>query len=49
MNAVLKHSGIPRRRCFQIENTSSKLEENTGLSQITELSIVNWTIMMGIF
>ena len=46
MYAVLKHSGFPRRRCFQIENTGSQLEENTGISQITELSIVNWAIMM---
>ena len=45
MNAVLKHSGLPRSR-FQIENTGSKLEENIGIRQIMELSIVNWTIMM---
>ena len=46
MNAVLKHSGFPKSRCFQIENTGLKLEENTGISQITELSIVNWAIIM---
>ena len=49
MNAVLKHSGLPRSRCFQIENTGSKLEENTGISQIMELSVVNWAIMMCTF
>ena len=49
MNALLKHSGFPRSRCFQIENTGSKLEENTGISQITEISIVNWAIMMCTF
>ena len=27
MNAVLKHSELPRSRCFQIENTVSKLEK----------------------
>ena len=46
MNAVLKHSGFSRSRCFQIENTGSKLEENTGISQVKELSIVNWDIMV---
>ena len=49
MNAVPKHSGFPRIRCFQIENNGSKLEENTGISQITELSIVNWDIIMCTF
>ena len=49
INAVLKHSGLPRSRCLQIENTDSKLEEKTGISQITELSIVNWAIMMCTF
>ena len=34
--AVLKHSGFPRSRCFQIENSGSKLEENIGMNQITE-------------
>ena len=37
--AVLKHSGLPRSRCFQMEITGSKLEENVGISQVTELSI----------
>ena len=46
MIAILKHSGFPRIRCFQTENTGSKLKENTGINQITELSIVNWAIMM---
>ena len=46
MNAVLKHSGFPRRRCFQIENTGSKLDDNTGISQKTELPIVNWAIIV---
>ena len=49
MNAVLKHNGFPGSRCFQIENTGSKLKENTGISQITELSIVNWTIVICTF
>ena len=49
LNAVLKHSGFPRSRCFQIQNTGSKLRENTGISQITELSIVNWAIIMCAF
>ena len=49
MIAVLKHSGFPRSCCFQIENTDSKLEENIGISQITELSIVNWAIIMCTF
>ena len=40
---------IPRSRCFQIENTVSKLEEYTGISQITELSIVNWAIIICTF
>ena len=39
----------PRSRCFQMENTGSKLEENVGISQITELSIVNWAIVMCTF
>ena len=46
MIAVLKHNGFPKSCCFQIENTGSKLEDNTGMSQITELSIVNWAILM---
>ena len=37
---------IPRSRCFQIENTGSKREENIGISQITELSIVTWAIII---
>ena len=49
MNAVLKHSGFPRRRCFQIENTGSQLEGNTGIRQVMELSIVNWAIIMCTF
>ena len=49
MNAVLKHRGLARGRCFQVENTSSKLGENVGLTQIMELSIVNWTIIMCTF
>ena len=49
MNAVLKHSGFPSSRCFQVENTGSKLEENTGISQIKKLLIVNWVIMMSTF
>ena len=49
MNTVLKHSGFPRSRCFQIENTGSKLDENTGIIQITELSIVSWAIIMCTF
>ena len=49
MNAVLKHSGFHRGRCVQVENTGSNLEENTGISQIKELSIVNWAIMMCTF
>ena len=49
MNAVLKHSGFARSLCFQVKNTGSKLEENTGIRQITELSIVNWAIMMYTF
>ena len=49
MNAVLNHSGFPRSRCFQIENTGSKLEENTRISQITELSIVNCAIIKRTF
>ena len=36
-------------RCFQIKNTGSKLEENIGISQTTELSIVNWAIVMCTF
>ena len=46
MNAVLKQSDFPRSRCFHIENTGSKFKENTGISQIPELSIVNWAIIM---
>ena len=42
MIAVRRHSGIPGSRCFQMENTGSKLEENIGISQITELSVVDW-------
>ena len=49
MNAVLKHSGLPRIRCFQIENTGSKHEENIGINQIAELSIVNLAIIMCTF
>ena len=49
MNAVLKYIGFPRSRCFQIENTASKLEENIGISQIIELLIVNWAIIMCTF
>ena len=49
MNAVLEHSGITRNRCFQIDNTGSKLEEDIGISQITESSIVNWAIIMCTF
>ena len=49
MKAVLKHSGFPRSLCFHIENTGSKLEGSTGISQIAELSIVNWAIMMFTF
>jgi len=45
MNAILKQTGLPRSRCFQIEYTSSKLEENVGTSQIVEVSIVNWAII----
>lgn len=45
MNAVLKRCALPKSRCFQIENTGSKLEENIGISQITEVSIVNWAII----
>ena len=46
MNAILKLRRFPRSRCFQIGNTGSKLEENIGISQITQLSIVNWAIIM---
>ena len=46
MNAVLKRCALPKSRCFQIENTGSKLEENAGISQITKSSIVNWAIIM---
>ena len=46
MIAVLKHSRFPRSSCFQTENTGSKLEENVGISQITELSTINWAIIM---
>ena len=49
MIVVLKHSGFPRSCCFQIENTVSKLEENIEIKQITELSIVNWVIIMCAF
>ena len=49
MNAVLKHSGFPRSLCFHIENTGSKLEGSTGISQIAELSIVKWAIIMCTF
>ena len=49
MNAVLKHIGLPRSRCFQVENTDSKLGENVGTTQIMELLIVNWTIIMCTF
>ena len=49
MNAVLMHSGIPRSCCFQIENTGSKIEENSGIRQITGLSVVNWAIIMYTF
>ena len=49
MMAVLKRSGFPRSRCFQIENTGSKLDKNLGISQIRKLSIVNWAIMMCTF
>ena len=44
--ALLKHSGLPRNCCFQTKNTGSKLNENAGISQITELSTVNWAIIM---
>ena len=40
---------LPRSRCFQAENTSSKLGENVGITKIMELSIVNWTIIMCTF
>ena len=46
MNVVLKHSGFAKSRCFQVENTGSKLEENTGIRQITELSVINWAIII---
>ena len=49
MIAVLTHSGFPWSRCFQIEKTGSKLEENLGISQRTELSIINWAILMCTF
>ena len=49
MNAVMKHSALPRSRCLQIEHTGSKLEENIGTNQMTELSIVNWAIIMCTF
>ena len=49
MNAVLKHRGLPRSRRFQVENTGSKLGENVGITQIMELLIVNWTIVMCTF
>ena len=49
MHAVLKHFGFRRGRCFQIKNTGSKFEENTGISPITELSIVTWAIIMCTF
>ena len=49
MIAVLKHIGFPRFCCFQIKNTGSKLEENVGIIQIMEISIVNWAIIMCTF
>ena len=49
MNVVLKHRGLPKSRCFQVENTSSKLGENVGITKIMELSIVNWTSIMCTF
>ena len=49
MNAVLRHSGLPWSRGFQIENTGPKLEEDIGISQIMELSIVSWAIIMCTF
>ena len=45
MNAVLKHNGFSWSRCFQIENTGSKLEESVGIIQIAESSVVNWAII----
>ena len=47
--AVLKHSTLPRSCCFQVKNTGSKLEENIGISQVMELSKVNWAIIMCAF
>ena len=34
---------------FQIENTVSKLEEDVGIRQITEISTVNWAIIICTF
>ena len=45
INAVLKHIGFSRSRCVQIENTGSKPEETTRISQFKDLSIVNWAII----
>ena len=49
MNAVLKHSGLPRSRSFQVENIGLKPGENVGISQTMELPIVNWTTIMCTF
>ena len=49
MIAVPKHNGLPRSSRCQIENTGSKLEETVGIIQITELSIVNWAIILCTF
>ena len=58
---ILQHTLVQSNECrteaqwialeslFSIDNAGSKLEENTGISQITALSIVNWVIMMCYF
>ena len=49
MNAILRHSVFPRSCSFQVENTSLKLDEYVGISQIMESSIITWAIIMCTF